>query len=209
MSNIRLLTWAFTALCTLTACGDDDGSSDAVTSGTTCAELCPALEECDEAAGADCQALCEAQREVFNATAWDAFTGCVMQSSCSNPDACLQVAIEATTTAPAERFLTDLCQWAAGCSGGVLTVSSCKSAIEQTTSQAQAQSEEIEVNPWDMMRLLSSSTLSCMSGCFAELSCDNTEFDSASTNCVESCGLDTAFSELVAEEDGTGSAASQ
>lgn len=189
------------ALLMLSACinDNDNDSGDGVTTGASCAELCPAMAACDaETTLEDCEASCDVQRNVFNANAWDAFTSCMMGDDCTDSVTCLEQAVEATSPSAAEQFVVDVCEWAVSCvQDQTIKVDQCIEAVTNLGAEAAAEGGS---NPWDYMRLVRSSTLSCVSGCFQGLGCDEMAFDQAVGSCLEQCGLEPLITELDTDE---------
>jgi hypothetical protein len=169
------------------AVGCGGGGSDAITSGPSCGELCSAAMHCSTSTdAASCKAQCDEQRAVWNATAWSAYTQCVTGSTCQSLGACMQEAVAATSAAPLESFLGEVCDWAVGCAQGVLSKSQCVTMFRNLGS---SDSDAGGASPWDFVRLVRASALSCVSGCIRKLSCTEKDFGGASNDCARSCGL--------------------
>lgn len=169
-------------------CGSD--SDDGVTSGPSCDEVCEAAASCGEppASPGECWARCDAQRAHFNKSAWAAYSGCVTAGACESLDACTQEAIAASSAAASDAFLREICDWAVDCVGGVWTQSECVQMLSGLGADEDAGAGDAS-SPWDFVRLLKSSSVSCVSGCIRGLSCAEADFGAAGMDCAQRCGL--------------------
>lgn len=202
LARPHLNAWRLALLCATCLAGQcsGGGAADGVTSGPTCDELCGAAAKCSEPpeSAAACHTLCDGQRATYNQTAWSAYSACVDSSACQSVDDCMQEAVAATPDAPVDNFLREICGWAVGCAGGLLTEDKCVDMFRDIGDEDAGADAS---SPWDFVRLLRGSLVSCISGCIRGLSCGETDFGAASAMCASRCDLDGLG---VFGSDGTG-----
>ena len=174
------------------ACGSDrDGTNDdSVTYGASCSELCVDAAQCSSPPSSQsCTSVCEDQRELFNQGAWNTFTACIAEDSCTSIEDCMHEAAEAAPQASVDEFLGTVCNWATRCAATAVPQSQCMEMLRDFGAGDAAANSS---SPWDALRVIKTSAMDCMVACVDALSCGELDFGKAASDCGQQCGFESA-----------------